>query len=166
MDNYTVIKGDATQPNAEGMKLIPHVCNNIGAWGAGFVLALSRKWKKPEQLYKKWYREGYYQKPGRTNLTPFRLGEIQAVKVASDIAVVNMIGQEGIGGTLGRPPIRYGSLGWAMLSVKNLAVKHKASIHCPMFGSALAGGNWDVIEQMIFECWTDYEISVTVYQFP
>jgi O-acetyl-ADP-ribose deacetylase (regulator of RNase III) len=37
--------GDATAPVGEGQKLIVHVCNDIGAWGAGFVLALSKRWK-------------------------------------------------------------------------------------------------------------------------
>lgn len=44
--------GDATQPLADGAKIICHVCNDIGGWGAGFVVALSRKWSEPERAYR------------------------------------------------------------------------------------------------------------------
>lgn len=40
--------GDATEPVAEGNKIICHICNDIGKWGAGFVLALSKRWYQPE----------------------------------------------------------------------------------------------------------------------
>lgn len=36
--------GDATQPVGDGPKILVHVCNDIGAWGRGFVVALSRRW--------------------------------------------------------------------------------------------------------------------------
>ena len=39
------IKGDATAPIGSGVKVITHICNDIGGWGKGFVLALSKKWK-------------------------------------------------------------------------------------------------------------------------
>ncbi|MEV6001124.1 Appr-1-p processing protein, partial [Streptomyces griseomycini] len=28
----------------KGVKVIAHVCNDIGGWGKGFVLAVSRRW--------------------------------------------------------------------------------------------------------------------------
>jgi hypothetical protein len=37
------IAGDATAPIGDGNKIIAHVCNDIGAWGAGFVLAISKR---------------------------------------------------------------------------------------------------------------------------
>lgn len=37
------ITGDATIPIGEGKKIIAHVCNDIGAWGKGFVLPLAKK---------------------------------------------------------------------------------------------------------------------------
>jgi O-acetyl-ADP-ribose deacetylase (regulator of RNase III) len=46
--------GDATAPEGDGAKIIAHVCNDIGAWGKGFVLALSRHWSAPEEAFRKW----------------------------------------------------------------------------------------------------------------
>ncbi len=44
--------GDATAPKGDGPKIIPHVCNDIGGWGSGFVLALSARWAAPEAAYR------------------------------------------------------------------------------------------------------------------
>lgn len=55
MINYIV--GDATDPKVEGNKIIAHVCNDIGAWGRGFVLTLSRKFPEAERSYRRWYQE-------------------------------------------------------------------------------------------------------------
>ncbi|HJZ91138.1 MAG TPA: hypothetical protein VKE40_09715 [Gemmataceae bacterium] len=48
MSGITYQNGDATQPQALGVKMICHACNDIGARGKGFVLALSRRWEQPE----------------------------------------------------------------------------------------------------------------------
>ena len=48
MGEITYIRGDATAPSAKGIKLIAHVCNDIGGWGKGFVVAVSRRWPEPE----------------------------------------------------------------------------------------------------------------------
>jgi O-acetyl-ADP-ribose deacetylase (regulator of RNase III) len=47
------VTGDATAPIGTGHKIIAHVCNDIGAWGAGFVLALSKRWPQPKAEYLK-----------------------------------------------------------------------------------------------------------------
>src|SRR5205823_6841477 len=54
MAGITYLKGDATCPQAKGVKIICHVCNDIGGWGKGFVLALSKRWSEPEAAYRKW----------------------------------------------------------------------------------------------------------------
>ena len=50
------VTGDATQPMGSGPRMLVHVCNDIGAWGRGFVLALFKRTKRPEQAYKAWAR--------------------------------------------------------------------------------------------------------------
>lgn len=57
-DLLNYVKGDATSPQGDGTKAIVHVCNNIGAWGAGFVMAISRRWPEPEAAYREWYFAG------------------------------------------------------------------------------------------------------------
>jgi len=69
MQEINYIKGDATVPQAKGTKIIAHICNNLGGWGKGFVLAVSKRWPEPEQEYRKWHRN-------RAN-NDFELGNIQ-----------------------------------------------------------------------------------------
>jgi len=40
MTGITYRRGDATAPNADGSKIVCHVCNDVGGWGKGFVVAL------------------------------------------------------------------------------------------------------------------------------
>ena len=48
MREISYLVGDATAPKTPGPKMIVHVCNDIGAWGKGFVMALSRRLPEPE----------------------------------------------------------------------------------------------------------------------
>ncbi len=94
-----VVNGDAVIPQGNGPKIIAHVCNDIGAWGKGFVLAISRRWPEPEQDYRRWHRD----RAGND----FTLGAVRLVHVQPDIWVANMIGQHDIRRGAGGPPIRY-----------------------------------------------------------
>ncbi|WP_218034641.1 hypothetical protein [Acrocarpospora corrugata] len=51
------LHGDATCPQAEGPKVIAHICHDQGGWGKGFVLAVSRRWPEPEAAYRRWYQD-------------------------------------------------------------------------------------------------------------
>lgn len=158
--NY--ITGDATNPVGSGLKIIPHVCNDIGAWGRGFVLALSAKWKQPEQEYRIWHRTGYMIDMFGHN-EPFMLGSVQFVDVGAGIIVANMIAQTGIYSRDSVPPIRYGELAQCMRKVAVIAGNIGATIHAPKFGAGLAGGDWSRIESIINnEC---PNLSVTVYEY-
>jgi len=154
--SLTYVKGDATQPAGTGPKLIPHVCNNIGGWGDGFVVAISRKWGAPEESYRRWHWSG-----GAT------LGWVQPVMVEPDLWVINMIGQEGVGRAPdGTPPIRYEALRICLGKVARIAESKGASIHAPKFGSALAGGSWSIIESIVQEELVDRGLDVSIYILP
>ena len=80
--------GDATEPVAEGNKIICHICNDIGKWGAGFVLALSKRWYQPEMAYKKLFRT-------QAINNRLELGQTKLIQVEPDIYVANMVAQFG-----------------------------------------------------------------------
>ncbi|WP_315120855.1 macro domain-containing protein [uncultured Clostridium sp.] len=151
--NY--IKGDVTNPSGEGKKIIVHVCNDIGAWGKGFVLALSKRWINPEQEYRNWYKDG----------ENFSLGEVQFVEVTSDIVVANMIGQRGIRSNKSVPPIRYEAINKCLEKVGDKAGEMQASVHMPRIGCGLAGGEWRFIEPLIKQNLIERNIHVFVYDF-
>jgi O-acetyl-ADP-ribose deacetylase (regulator of RNase III) len=144
----TYLKGDATVPQTKGPKLIVHISNSAGGWGAGFVLAISKRWGEPEAAYRAWHharthKDVYGDEKG------FSLGRIQVVQVKSDTWVVNMIAQEGMRTGSKGPPIRYEALEACLKAVAAIAEEKGASIHAPRIGCGLAGGKWEMVEPII-----------------
>jgi len=153
--------GDATEPQGAGSKLIAHVCNDEGKWGAGFVLALSHKFPAVEAEYRKLY--------AAQNGQRLTLGSVQFVTVVpGNLFVANMIGQRGIkkmkdGSTDECPPIRYPALFTCLEELCKFAQANSASIHAPRFGAGLAGGDWRVVEAMLEKICSKAGVDVTIY---
>ncbi|WP_394825894.1 macro domain-containing protein [Pendulispora albinea] len=157
MRSIEYVTGDATLPRGAGTKIIAHVCNDVGGWGAGFVLAISRRWPEPEREYRRWHheREG----------NDFLLGAVQLVEVAPDTYVANMIGQHGLRHDRSGPPIRYEAIETALEKVADRAKALGASVHMPRIGCGLAGGTWDRIEPILVRTLCAKDVPVTVYDF-
>lgn len=145
----TYLKGDATRPVGSGNKIIAHICNDIGAWGAGFVLAISRRWTKPKAEYQQAQGTGQ-----------FKLGSIQLVQVEKEIWVANLIAQRDIRPRNHLPPIRYVALSKCLTTLSIRAEELNATVHMPRIGCGLAGGNWQRIEPIIAECLSHQEVFV------
>lgn len=148
--------GDATRPVGEAAKIIAHICNDVGGWGAGFVLALSQRWPEPAAEYRRWYE-------GRAT-NDFALGAVQFVPVTPDITVANMIGQRDITPSASGPPVRYDAIETALATIATRAQQVEASVHMPRIGSGLAGGDWNVIESIVERSLSG--IDVIVYDLP
>ncbi|MCX4965989.1 macro domain-containing protein [Streptomyces sp. NBC_00654] len=157
MPEITYVRGDATAPQGKGVKLIAHVCNDLGGWGKGFVLALSRRWPEPEKEYRRWYRE----RAGND----FALGAVQFVQVAPYTWVANMIGQRGTRTGSKGVPVRYEAVDAALGAVAGRAAELGASVHMPRIGCGLAGGKWSRIEPLIGQRLVAEGIPVTVYDY-
>lgn len=148
-------QGDATQPIGKGKRMIVHICNDIGGWGRGFVVAISNRWKTPEAQYRLWYK----------NQNGFELGAVQFVQVEEDLFIANMIAQHKIKRTAGKVPIRYEALGCCLEKVAEFAKTQDISVHMPRIGCGLAGGTWEAIEPIIAKTLLEEDIKVTVYDF-
>jgi hypothetical protein len=160
------IVGDATDPQRsteDEVVVIPHVCNDLGGFGAGFVLAIDKKWPEPKQEYKLLFERCPNDK---------KLGRVQLIQVESDIYIANMISQHGYIGKDNPRPLRYVELITSMCKLVS-EIKHNFSneqiekivFHCPKFGSQLAGGNFDFVLDLIDEIWLENGFDVVVYQF-
>ncbi len=150
-----IINGDATNPQAEGPRVIAHVCNDLGGWGKGFVLAISRRWPEPERDYRDWHRHRAH--------NDFALGAVRLVLVDANLWVANMIGQHGMRAGSGGPPIRYDAVERCLRTLADTANELEASVHMPRIGCGLAGGRWDRVEPLIVAALCQRGISVTVY---
>jgi O-acetyl-ADP-ribose deacetylase (regulator of RNase III) len=146
------IVGDATTPEGPGTKLIVHVCNDRGGWGAGFVLALSRRWAAPEAAYRRWAK----------SRKDFELGMVQIVAAEEDIYVANVIAQAGYRSATDPVPLRYDALakGLAKLATQ---VDRTTTLHMPRIGSGKAGGDWSAVERIIESELCTAGFDVTVY---
>ncbi|NUU20860.1 MAG: macro domain-containing protein [Streptomycetaceae bacterium] len=149
------LRGDATVPQAKGVKIIAHVSNDAGGWGKGFVLALSKRWPEPEAEFRRWYRE----RAGND----FALGAVQFVQVEKHIWVANMIGQHGVKTGSKGPPVRYPAIDTALAAVGTRALELGASVHMPRIGCGLAGGRWASVEPLIAANLADRGVAVMVY---
>ncbi len=172
------ISGDATNPKDNKIKIIVHICNDVGGWGKGFVMAISKRWKQPELEYRKWYKkqeveqtdtilfERLESRDKYSNEKKFELGNVQFVKVTDDIWVANMIAQRDIRPNEdGIPPIRYTYVSECLERVRQFAIRKNASVHMPRIGCGLAGGQWTEIEELINKNLIAHEIETTVYDF-
>lgn len=153
--SFQVIQGDATSPRPapDNSVVIAHLCNNCGGWGAGFVLAVSKLSKVPEQAYRA--LASHYH-ASRTN-SSIPLGTTQIVNCnnvncSGEYWVANMVAQDGldqkskIDGCL----VDYEALDKCLSSVFSFASRIGADVHIPAgMGSGLAGGDKEKILAMI-----------------
>jgi O-acetyl-ADP-ribose deacetylase (regulator of RNase III) len=155
MTTPTYIKGDATAPQAKGVKIIAHVCNDRGRWGKGFVMALSERWPAPEEAYRAWHRD-------RAE-NDFGLGAVQFVQVEPLLWVANMVAQHGLTAGSAGPPIRYEAVEACLAKLAQKACELGASVHMPRIGCGLGGGRWELIEPLIERTLGAAGVAVTVY---
>lgn len=161
------VEGDLFGPvladKQPGPIVIPHVVNSHGAWGAGFVIPLGKTFPVSRQSYLEWKDDHKLHEDCK--YPTFNLGQTQIVNVDNKIFVANMMAQT-LGGVR---PLFYNHLVSCMETVakfvtdRNDAREHPARIVCPAFGSALAGGDWYIIEQLIWDSWIRRNIPVTVH---
>jgi len=124
---------------------ICHIVNNKGLWGAGFVLAISKIDKRPEEAYRKLQ----YLK---INDDKYPLGKIQVVPISENISICNMIAQNGIRSKINPIPLNYHALISCLNKINKKAKRNNYTIHMPRIGAGLAGGDWIQIEKIIKRC--------------
>jgi O-acetyl-ADP-ribose deacetylase (regulator of RNase III) len=150
--------GDATEPpvGGGGVRVICHVCNDVGAWGAGFVLALSRRWQEPENVYRASFDRHRRLKP--------QLGEVQLMRVEAGLYVANMIAQRGLRSSERPVALDYTALANCLTWLAQYA-ESDWSFHMPRIGCGLAGGHWGAVAKIVGST-IGVHHDVTVYDQP
>lgn len=146
---------------------VPHVCNNVDLFGAGFAAQVSEHYPSVK---------ANYHLLGKSFLKN-NLGHCQIMKVFEQekykhkLFFANMIAQNGTPGPRNHRPLNYLALVKSMASlstyIKNntgfLQKSEKVEIHAPKFGSGLAGGNWNFICDLIEDIWGDFDVYIYNY---
>jgi O-acetyl-ADP-ribose deacetylase (regulator of RNase III) len=140
--NYTQEHGNALHTDPTKKTIIAHVVNNEGLWGAGIVVAISRKWKQPEAMYRKLCK--------KIDKEVLKQGTVQFVDVAPNVTVCNMFAMDGVASEANPQPLIYNSLFTCLKSLRMKAERDNVEvIQMPKIGSGLARGSWSVIRKLI-----------------
>jgi len=142
--------------------IIPHVCNNLNSYGAGFAEAVAQEFPLA--------KENYHMLVLKQNLGYSQFVNVYE-KYKNSIIIANMICQNGFRSKTNNRPLNYGHLVICMCKVRQFAIdlqknvkdeQHTVEIYCPKFGGGLAGGKWEFIENLIQDLWTD-QFNVYLY---
>jgi hypothetical protein len=144
--------------------IIPHVCNNIDSFGAGFAASVSKEYPDIKHNYHLLGRKFLKEHPGYVQFIDVEYEK----QYNRRLIVANMIAQNGLRSPSNPRPLNYAYLTKSMLDIKkfilaNFNSENPVEIHCPKFGSGLSGGNWKFIENLIEDIWGEYK--VVVYEF-
>ena len=141
--------------NRNRLVIIPHITNDIGAWGSGFVVPLGEKYPEAKRVYLEF---------------PAPLGGSHHIYDENDeVVVVNMCAQSGTINKYNPTPIRYAALAKCLFTVRDTYyhycefVDGGTEIHAPCFGSNRSGGDWYIISTLIREVWEDFIDDVYIY---
>lgn len=163
-DIFDIIESRISGGNSGSTVFVPHVCNNIDLFGAGFAAQVGEKYPDVK---------ANYHMLGKNFLTK-NMGYSQIVKTKEDklykhkLYFVNMVAQNGIRSHNNPRPINYYGLVKSMVALAKfidsntgfLNKTEQVEIHCPKFGSGLAGGNWLFISDLIKDIWGKYPVIV------
>jgi len=140
--------------------IVPHVCNNIDLFGAGFAAAVSKYYPIVKTNY---HLLGNKQTLGYTQLVTVAENKDYEHK----LIFANMICQNGVIGHNNQRPLNYAALVKSMITVsqfinQNFDKQNRVQIHAPKFGCGLAGGEWGFVSELIKDIWGNY--SIFIYQ--
>lgn len=161
MAEIKYVVGDATLPiMCENEKsIIVHCCNTLGAWGAGFVIPLAKHYPLVKDSYKKYIHSGNV-----------RLGDVDEVKVTDNIYIENLIGQSFLyPSQMEKYLVIIKPLKRDLKKIITLfeGINETYSIHMPRIGCGLAGGDWNIIENIIKRTFINKaNVNVYVYDLP
>jgi O-acetyl-ADP-ribose deacetylase (regulator of RNase III) len=150
------VRGDATEPRGE-RSLIVHVVNDASPiWGGtGIAASLRNRYPSLQKSFKIWW----------TSSESPRLGRVHLGQVGESTWVASVVAQHGYGPS-STPRIRYEALADGLALAAAAAANLQLSVHMPRIGAGQAGGNWDVIQDLIRDAFGRTRQSVTIYDLP
>jgi hypothetical protein len=94
-----------------------------------------------------------------------KLGQTRLSPAEGDVSVFSMIAQHGYGPSV-RPRIRYHALRACLVQLGKVASDLGASVHMPLIGAGQAGGDWNVISELIEDELCARGVKATAYALP
>ncbi len=141
-------KGDLVRDAEDDFDVIGHGCNCYCTMGAGIALAVKNKWL-----------EAYEADKASAFADKGKLGTYTQWS-NEDITVLNMYTQWDYRGKDVRAD--YDAIRGVMKSLKSEYPNKKIGL--PLIGAGLAGGDWNVIEQIINEELEDMDVTIVIWE--
>lgn len=136
-----ILKGDED--------IVCHQVNCKGVMGAGLALQIRNKYPRMYQRYKALTQKH----------SPDYLLGLSFIYKTKDKQIANLFGQNDYGRNNRKTD--YQALESALIMTRDYAIKNKLSVAIPYrIGCGLAGGNWQIVKQMIENIFSDYPISI------
>lgn len=150
------LKGDALTPRGDDPRILVHVVNNRSkTWGGGFARHVAKSYPDAQKDFRVWANiEGNQV-----------LGQAHVYGHADRMRLISMVAQRGFGQS-SEPRISYPALEECLHAVRVAAEAINATVHMPRIGCGQAGGNWDVVSELIDDTLVRRGIDVTVYDLP
>ena len=164
IDIFSMITNRINAKHDGATIFVPHVCNNIDLFGAGFAGQVGEKYPAVKTNYHLLGNSFLSKNMGYSQI--LKVKETEPYK--HKLYFVNMIAQNGIKSRVNSRPLNYYGLVKSMVSLSKYIDTHtgllsnteNVEIHCPRFGSGLAGGNWNFISDLIEDIWGRYKVFV------
>lgn len=139
-------KGDIFQGHED---IIAHGCNCVGGYGSGIAYTIAKLYPSAKtEYYKKLYNSGW------------KLGDVQFVQSNNRI-IVNCATQHNYQ-PRNKIHADYDAIKEVMIKLYNYVKKNEKTIAIPKIGAGLANGDWNIIEEIINNVFTDIDIIVYV----
>lgn len=160
-DIFSSIKQRIEAQDKGATVFVPHVCNNIDLFGAGFAAAVASHYPEVKTNYHLLGKNFLSNNFGYSQI----LMVDEEPKYRHKLFFVNMIAQNGVKGYNNPRPLNYFALSQSMYKLshfihKNFNNINDVEIHCPKFGSGLAGGNWEFISDLIDDIWAKFFVMI------
>lgn len=120
--------------------VLVHVVNDIGAWGAGFTRALTRRIPAAETAFRAWARRG----------DNYRLGST-LVSAHEGVFVAHLCVQHGIGTGIQRLDVAALKVAFREVTLFLDVSSPAITVAMPRIGCGLAGGTWAQVEPLVNE---------------
>ena len=142
--------------------IIAHQVNCLGIMGGGIALQIKKKWPPVFEKYKEFIADWEYCNEGE-----LPLGHCYAVEWDRDRTIVNIFGQNGIGGMA----TDYEAVRKAFIELRKYLIddlQYRRGSQIPVgipykMGCGLGGGDWDVYREMLQELEDEYNFLFIVH---
>lgn len=141
------LRGDLLDSKSD---IIAHGCNCSNGFGSGVAKAVSIKYPKVKQAFHDKYEEDGW-----------KLGDVQFVFTHDGKVVANCATQQAYL-PRGINHADYDAIRKCMILVKDFAKASNKTIGIPKLGAGLAGGDWAIIEEILKDVFSDYDITIYV----